>query len=136
MEMDGSSFVLQRFLLPFGSLVLGVSLMAAPVLWRHAPQQPPADGTPANKDQVAPTADQQKMNPADRALTQQIRKAIHHDKSLSPRGHNIRIFMQEGKVILRGPVQSEDEKYNLQNKAIDAAGEANVTNQLQVTPSH
>jgi hypothetical protein len=133
--MNGSTFKFQRLLPPLGSLILCVSLIAAPVFWRRAPRQPPADATPANQDQASSTADQRKMNPADRALTQQIRKAIHHDRSLSAFGHNIKIFTQEGKVILRGSVRSEDEKYNLQNKAIDAAGEENVTNQLEVAPS-
>ena len=74
------------------------------------------------------------MIPSDRELTQKIRKAIHHDNSLSTNGRNIKIFAQGGKVILRGPVRSDEEKNNLQAKAMTAAGGAeNVTNQLEVT---
>jgi osmotically-inducible protein OsmY len=43
--------------------------------------------------------------------------------------------MQDGKVTLRGLVRSEQEKDNLQAKAAAAAGEENVTNQLEVPPS-
>jgi osmotically-inducible protein OsmY len=75
------------------------------------------------------------MNRSDRTLTQKIRKAIHHDKSLSTYGRNIKIFTQDGKVILRGPVRSEEEKGNLEAKAVNAAGQENVTNQLEVALS-
>jgi osmotically-inducible protein OsmY len=74
------------------------------------------DNTSINKDRIGPTADQQKMNISDRTITQQIRKMIHHDKSLSPYGRNIKIFIQDGKVTLRGPVRSEEEKRNLETK--------------------
>jgi hyperosmotically inducible protein len=68
------------------------------------------------------------MNPSDRAITQKIRKAIHHDKDLSIYAHNIKIITQDGKVTLRGPVRSEDEKSSLQAKAVAVAGQDNVTN--------
>jgi hypothetical protein len=126
---------LPRWFLPLGSLVFGVSLMATPIPGYQDPQQTPPDNTKQNKDQTDPTADQQKMNPADRALTQKIRKAIHHDRSLSVYGRNIKIFTQDGKVTLRGSVQSEEEKGNLEAKAVSAAGQENVSNQLKVAPS-
>ena len=88
-----------------------------------------------NQNQTNPSADQQKMNPADRAITQKIRKAIHDDTSLSTYAHNIKIITQDGKVTLRGPVRSEDEKNNLQAKAVAVAGEENVTNRTEIAPS-
>jgi osmotically-inducible protein OsmY len=133
--MNGSSFKLPRLLLPLGLLVFGVSLMATPILWYQETQQPARDNTKKSKHQTTLTADQQKMNPSDRALTQKIRKAIHRDKGLSMYGRNIKIFTQDGKVTLRGPVQSEEEKNNLQAKAVAAGGKENVTNQLEVAPS-
>jgi hyperosmotically inducible periplasmic protein len=75
------------------------------------------------------------MDPLDRVITQKIRKAIHHDKSLSAHGRNIKIFIQDGKVTLRGPVQSEEEKGKLEAKAVSVAGQENVSNQLEVAPS-
>jgi hyperosmotically inducible periplasmic protein len=132
--MNASSFKLPRLLLPLGLLVFGVSLTATPILWYQQTQQPAQNNT-KKKHQTNLTADQQKMNPADRELTQKIRKAIHRDKGLSPYGRNIKIFTQDGKVTLRGPVQSEQEKGNLQAKAAAAGGEENVTNQLEVVPS-
>ena len=133
--MNGSSLRLSRLLLPLGSLLFCVSLMATPILRYQDAQQPAPDNTKKNKDQTSPTADQQKMNPADRAITQKIRKAVHEDKSLSTYAHNIKIITQDGKVTLRGPVRSEEEKNNLQAKAVAVAGEENVTNLLEVAPS-
>jgi ferritin-like metal-binding protein YciE len=127
--------VLPRLLLPLVSLMFGVSLMATPIPGYQDPQQTPTDNTKQNKDQTNPTADQQKMNPADRALTQKIRKAIHQDSSLSTYAHNIKIITQDGKVTLRGPVRSEDEKTSIEAKAVAVAGQGNVTNQLEVAPA-
>ena len=124
----------QRLLLAVGSLALGASLMAMPVPRNQDNQQTAPDNTKKNKDQTSPTADQQKVNPTDRAITQKIRKAVHDDTSLSTYAHNIKIIAQDGKVTLRGPVRSEDEKSNLQAKAVAVAGRENVTNQLEVAP--
>jgi hypothetical protein len=124
-----------RLLLPLGSLVFGVSLMATPIPGYQDPQQTPPDNTKQNKDQTNPTADQQKMNPADRAITQKIRKAIHEDTTLFTYAHNVKIITQDGKVTLRGPVRSEDEKSNIEAKALAVAGQGNVSNQLEIAPS-
>jgi osmotically-inducible protein OsmY len=75
------------------------------------------------------------MNPADRATTQKIRQAIHQDKSLSTYAHNVKIITQNGMVTLRGPVRSDDEKSNIEAKAVTVAGQGNVTNQLEVAPA-
>jgi hyperosmotically inducible periplasmic protein len=135
--VNGSSLKFQRLLLPLGSLALGLSLMVT-LVPRHVDAQHSApDNTSISKDRIriGPTADQQKMNLSDRAITQKIRKAIHHDRSLSPYGRNIKIFIQDGKVTLRGPVRSEEEKGNLEAKATSVAGQQNVSNQLEVAPS-
>ena len=123
-----------RWLLPVGSLMLGVSLTAAPPPRYQDPQQPAPDNTKQNKNQTNPSADQQKMNAADRELARKIRKAIHDDSNLSTYAHNIKIISQDGKVTLRGPVRSDEEKTNIEGKAVAAAGQGNVTNELQVAP--
>ena len=133
--MNGRSLKLSQLLLPLGSLIFCVSLMAVPIPHYQNNQQTAPDNTKKNKDQTSPTADQQKINPTDRAITQKIRKAVHGDTSLSSYAHNIKIITQDGKVTLRGPVRSEDEKNNLQAKAVTVAGQDNVTNQLEIAPS-
>ncbi len=112
-------------------LIGGLALQAAP-----AQTQP--DNTKVNKqDQAAGavTADQQKSNHTDRYLTQQIRKAVIADKSLSTYAHNVKIISQNGNVTLKGPVRSEDEKQTIVAKAEQIAGSGNVTDQLSVKSS-
>jgi len=61
-----------------------------------------------------------------------IRRAVVEDKSLSTYAHNVKIIAQNGKVTLKGPVRSEEEKQNIEQKATEIAGASNVTNQLTV----
>jgi len=102
----------------------------------RAQQQPPApDNTKVNtrdRKPTAVTADQQKNNKADLETTQQIRKALVADKSLSTYAHNVKVVTQNGKVTLKGPVRSEDEKKAVEAKAVEVAGAGNVTNQLAI----
>jgi hyperosmotically inducible periplasmic protein len=97
----------------------------------------PADNTKLNQqDQSAnqPTADQQKENRSDRDLTQQIRRAIVKDKSLSTYAHNVKIIAQNGQVTLKGPVRSDEEKRAVEAKAAEIAGGSKVTSELEVKP--
>jgi hyperosmotically inducible periplasmic protein len=115
-----------------GCLLLGAALPAARV-----PQQSAPDNTKQNqadRDPSSPTADQQKMNNADRDITKKIRMAVHNDKSLSTYAHNVKIITQDGRVTLKGPVRSDDEKSNIENKATAVAGAGNVTDLLEVAP--
>ena len=127
------SKVVAETIFTLGSFLLGVSLMGAPAPVQQDPQTP-ADNTKVNRDQ-SPSADDQKMNPTDRAIVQKIRKSIHEDKSLSTYAHNIKVIVQDSKVTLRGPVRSDDEKANLEAKAVAVAGQGNVTNQLEIAPA-
>lgn len=101
-------------------------------------QAPPAaDNTSTNqRDRNAsePTADQQKENRSDRDITQQIRRSIMKDKSLSTYAHNVKIVTQNGQVTLKGPVQSEDEKRAIETKAAEVAGQDKVTSELNIKP--
>jgi osmotically-inducible protein OsmY len=79
------------------------------------------------------TADQQKINAADEALTRNIRRSIMADKSLSTDAHNIKIISQNGAVTLKGPVKSDDEKKSVVAKAVAVAGSADkVTDEVSV----
>src|SRR6202023_1913610 len=98
--------------------VLGTALIAGPLPTQDA-QQPAPDNTKTNKrdrDKSSPTADRQKMNATDRDLAKRIRSAIVDDKSLSTYAHNIKIGGQDGKVTLKGPVRSEEEKSAIKEK--------------------
>ncbi len=123
---------MKKYLSALGtSLLLVGSLLAAPL-----PQEQPApDNSKANQGDAskgATTADQQKANPADRETTRKIRSAVMKDKSLSTYAHNIKIITRDGKVTLKGPVRSEDEKAAIEAKAATVAGADNVTDQITV----
>lgn len=99
------------------------------------PASPPPDNTKVNQRDRNPdqaTADQQKENRSDRDITQQIRRAIAKDKSLSTDAHNVKIVTQNGTVVLKGPVRSEEEKKAVEAKATQVAGQDKVTNQMEV----
>jgi osmotically-inducible protein OsmY len=116
------------------SLLIVGSVLAGPVA---RGQQSESDNTKANKGDAnkgATTADQQKMNPADRETTKKIRSALMDDKSLSTYAHNIKIITRDGMVTLKGPVRSEDEKSAIEAKARAIAGDSNVTSKLSVAP--
>jgi hyperosmotically inducible protein len=101
-------------------------------------QTPPAaDNTKTNeRDRSAnePTADQQKDTRSDGDITQQIRRSIVNDKSLSAYAHNVKVITQHGQVTLKGPVRSEDEKKAIEAKAAEVAGENKVSSELNVKP--
>jgi osmotically-inducible protein OsmY len=97
-----------------------------------APAQTQPDNTRVNKNDTAVTADTQKQNQNDRYLTQQIRKSVVADKSLSTYAHNVKIISQDGTVTLKGPVRSEDERKSIVAKAEQIAGTGKVTDQLSV----
>ncbi len=111
------------------------ALTAAPT----ALAQTKADNTTVNtrdRDTSQPTADQQKNNKTDLAITRDIRRAIVADKGLSTYAHNIKVITQNGAVTLKGPVRSEDEKKAIEAKAIDVAGAGHVTADVSIVPEN
>jgi osmotically-inducible protein OsmY len=100
--------------------LLGVSLLM--------PSQLPG----AQNTQQAPTADQAKNDKADRELARKIRRDVVKDKSLSTYGHNVKIIAESGKVTLRGPIHSEDERKAILSVAQKYAGDGNVVDDMTV----
>ena len=66
---------------------------------------------------------------------QKIRKSVMDDKDLSTYANNVKIVAQNGKVTLKGSVRSEEEKKTVEQKAIEVAGNGNVTDKLTVKPA-
>ncbi len=93
---------------------LGVSLLFLSVIPVWAQSTSPsaqASGDNSKTNQMdrqpsATTADQQKNNTSDLALTRNIRRSLMADKSMSTYAHNVKIIAQNGKVTLKGPVRS------------------------------
>lgn len=130
-----------RYLVKTIQVCLFTSLLAGTCMLANAQESatppPAADNTKTNqrdKNKAESTADQQKENQSDRELTQQIRRAIVQDKSLSTYAHNVKIISEDGMVTLKGPVRSEEEKTAVEAKASEIAGKDKVTSQLEVKP--
>jgi len=71
---------------------------------------------------------------ADVNRTAEIRKRILDTEDLSVNARNAKVITSQGKVTLRGPVESEAERDTLAKIATDVAGAGNVDNQLEVKP--
>src|SRR4051794_3552238 len=94
-----------------------------------------ADNTGKNirdRSSNALTSGDQGENQADLEITRRVRRAVTANDQLSAEAKNIKIITLNGKVTLRGPVKSEEER-----KTIDAlaqkAGGGPVDDQLEVT---
>ena len=101
--------------------------------------QKPADNSGKNvrdrDDANLTPADQAKGSDADVKMTQQIRKAVVDDSSLSMNAHNVKIITLGGLVTLRGPVNSQAEKTKIASIAAQHAGGATkVNDQIEVAP--
>jgi len=85
-----------------------------------------------DRDDQNKTTGDQSENEADRTITQNIRRAVTADDSLSTNAKNVKIITNNGTVTLRGPVKSEKEKAEIGAKAKQVAGVKSVDNQLEV----
>ena len=122
-----------------GALLVMGALFGAGTVLAQEPAGAAPDNTTMNqrdKDTNESTADRQKDNRSDRDITQQIRKAITNDKSLSTYAHNVKVVTQNGQVTLKGPVRSDEEKRAIEAKAMEIAGESKVTNELDIKPKN
>ena len=94
---------------------------------------PPAPAIQPN-DGNAQTADDQKNNKDDVALTAKVRKAIMDDKTLSVTAKNVKIIAQNGMITLKGEVKTEEEKNTIASRARDIAGANQVSDLITVNP--
>jgi len=100
-----------------------------------APADTAPDNTKVNKrdnNSAALTPMDQSNGKTDLKITQQIRQAIMGNGSLSFTAKNVKIITQGGKVTLRGPVKSDQERSDIEAAARKVAGVTEVDNQLEV----
>ena len=94
-----------------------------------------ADNTAQNardRNDATLTPGDQGESPADRAITQNIRKALMAGDALTMSAKNVKIITVNGKVTLRGPVSNPLEKTAIVSAAKKIAGDGNVDDQLEV----
>jgi osmotically-inducible protein OsmY len=122
-----------------GTIALGLAVSFGAFTGAASAQDPPQQEH-STRDRSAktpskPTADDAKNNVPDREIMQRIRKTVVDDKSLSTSAHNVKIIAEHGKVTLRGPVETQEEKQSIEKVAADVAGAGNVTNEITIKPA-
>lgn len=117
------------------ALALALAAAGAAQAGEHAASKPDADNTELNvrdRDGDTLTPGDQSESEGDIKLTQEIRKAVVADDTLSTTAQNVKIITVDGIVTLRGPVKSDEEKAKIATKAEKIAGVGKVKNQLEV----
>ena len=117
------------------TILLLASVLAVPIWAVADDKKKDADNTAKNerdRDKKTLTPGDQSTKPADVQLTQAIRQAVMKDKSLSMTAKNVKIITADGKVTLRGPVNTAEEKTKINDLAKSVAGTVPVDDQLEV----
>lgn len=101
-------------------------------------KKPDADNTDRNKqDQAGKTKTpmDQSNAPEDLKLVATIRQMVVKDDSLSATAKNCKIITNAGRVTLRGPVKTAEEKATIEAHAVMSASKDKVDNHLEVKAS-
>jgi len=95
-----------------------------------------ADNTGRNirdRSESRTTADDQKMGGSELELLAQIRREIMANDDLSTNAQNVKIMVEQQRVILRGPVGSASEKSWIETATTRLAPAYTIVNELEVT---
>lgn len=140
--MQTTTFLTQRSSLALGAVLplclflAGCNEAVTPSDTDRVKAAPAADNSAINardREDATLTPGDQGTSPADREITQKIRKALVMDTSgYSMTAKNIKIITVDGKATLRGPVNTDAEKVGIVAMARQVAGEANVDDQLEI----
>ena len=131
-----------RYVTALGSLVLLIAVGCNDARPTSGPSASAPSSTTAkdntgvnerDRSAAAKTPIDQKQNKKDIDLTANIRKRVV-DTKLSVNAQNVKIITEDGKVTLRGPVKSTEEKNQIEQIAGDVAGAGNVDSQLEIQP--
>ena len=86
-----------------------------------------------DRDSMSLTPGDQGNSDADRQITQKIRQTLLNSTNhYSVIAKNVKIITVDGKVTLRGPVNTQTEKTGIETIAKNVAGPGNVDDQLEV----
>ena len=91
------------------------------------------DNTRKNKDyKTRSTAQNQSNDRDDIKLSANLRRKIMHKKGLSVDAQNIKIISENGSLVLRGPVKTEQEKQIIDGLAKQCCNTVSYRNELEV----
>lgn len=119
---------MKKFLFPVLLFVLLTGCGTTP-----SPSTTPSNtGVNVRDANTTATALDQSNKLADIDQVASIRKAVLEIDKISVNGQNVKIISGEGKVILRGPVDTASEREAIQRVAENIADPGNVTNEVGV----
>jgi hypothetical protein len=93
------------------------------------PPAGPAERMKTEKASSGPTDDER-----DRRITEDVRRAITGDASLSTQAKQVVVTTDDGVVTLEGSVATEHERKLVREKALQVAGVISVENRTHVEP--
>ena len=91
-----------------------------------------ADTLKLERPSTALTAMDQSNDETDLKTTQRIRQAVMGDRTLGFTAKNVKIITRGGKVTLRGPVSSDQERASIEAAAKRIAGDTQVDDQIEI----
>lgn len=100
-----------------------------------ADEAPKADNTAQNHGALendSVTAEKQKNYKSDVKVLARLRRSIMDEKGLSMDAQNVKILYSDGQVILRGPVNSENEKSRIEAVIKNCSDVTSIKNELTV----
>lgn len=95
----------------------------------------PADNTGRNvrdREGASVTPSDQPATGPDMEVTQRVRQSVTKNDQLSIAAKNVKIITVDGRVTLRGPVNSDAEKQKIEQLAHSVEGVKSIDNQLEV----
>lgn len=107
---------------------------ASEVEGRSAPDNTAINQRDRNEESKTPL-DQGNSN-KDLQVTQQIRQAIVDHEGLSFTARNVKVITEDGRVTLRGPVESAAERSAIAHIATNVVGTGRVENFLEVATNN
>jgi len=113
--------------------VVAFSVMAEDTTKPEAKKPDNSARNERDRDSRTKTPFDQGNSKADVTTTAQIRKEVVGTKDMSVNAQNVKIITNTGKVTLRGPVNTDEEKRLIGEIANKIARAENVDNQLEVT---
>jgi osmotically-inducible protein OsmY len=121
----------------FGTVLAGVAFIAVGAAPIHAQSSANQAADNSGRNQVDKSRDtltpvDQSNKPDDLKISRELRQSIVKDHDMSTDAKNIKIITIDGRVTLRGPVSTEQEKTTIAARAADIAGPANVHDELEV----
>ncbi len=98
--------------------------------WGCSPQESTTHAADDAAKNVTPM--DQSESEADREITRQIRQALLAPPELSTNAKNVKVITRDGKVTLRGLVDSQSEKDDVAARARAVPAVMDLVNQLEV----